>query len=56
MVSREGNGIGLGPCGMRKIVIRHQMIRITTITVVICMMRSAFSLDSWIPMMFLRQK
>ena len=37
-------------------VTRHQTIRITTITVVICMMRSAFSLDSWMPMMFLRQK
>ena len=34
----------------------HQTIRITTITVVICMMRSAFSLDSWMPMIFLRQK
>src|ERR1035438_7664878 len=34
----------------------HQTIRITTITVVICMMRRAFSLDSWMPMIFLRQK
>ena len=34
----------------------HQTIRITTITVVICMMRSAFSLDSCMPIMFLRQK
>ena len=33
-----------------------QTISITTMTVVICMIRSAFSLDSWIPMMFFRQK
>ena len=43
-LARTGSGTGLYP--FVKIVARHQMIRITTITVVICMMRSAFSLDS----------
>ena len=34
----------------------HQMSRITTITVVICMMRRALPLDSGTPFMLLRQK
>ena len=37
-------------------VVRHQTIRITTITVVTCMMRIAFSLDSCMPRMFCHQK
>ncbi len=49
-----GSGTGLKP--LVKIVARHQTISITTMTVVICMMRRAFSLDSCMPMMFLRQK
>ena len=43
-------------CGESKRVIGHQMRKATTITVVIWRMRSAFPLDSWIPLMLLRQK
>ena len=39
-----------------KTVIVHQMIRITTITVVMIMICTAFWLDSWMPWMFFRQK
>ena len=34
----------------------HQIRKATTITVVICMMRSALPLDSWMPLMLLHQK
>ena len=34
----------------------HQISRATTITVVICMILSAFPLDSWIPLVLLHQK
>ena len=34
----------------------HQTISITTITVVICMIFSASSLDSWMPLVFRHQK
>ena len=34
----------------------HQIRKATTMTVVICMMRSALPLDSWMPLMLLRQK
>jgi hypothetical protein len=39
-----------------KIVSKHHTISMTTITVVTCMMRSAFWLDSWTTMTFFRQK
>src|SRR5436309_2738312 len=34
----------------------HQMRKITTMTVVICIMRRALPLDSWMPLTLLRQK
>src|ERR1700693_1274602 len=34
----------------------HQISRMTTITVVICMIRNALPLDSWTPLMFIHQK
>src|ERR1035441_6954010 len=37
-------------------VAMHQTMRTTTMALAICMMRRAFSLDSCMPMMFLRQK
>ena len=42
--------------GARKTVIAHQMIRITTITVVMAMICNAFWLDSCIPCVFFHQK
>ncbi len=44
MFDMLGNGTGWNP--FWRIVKRHQTISITTMTVVICMMRRAFSLDS----------
>src|SRR5271154_3420004 len=40
----------------RKMVSGHQISSITTITVVICMIRSALPLDSWTPLIFAHQK
>ena len=37
-------------------VMGHQISRIATITVVICMIRSALPLDSCTPLMFIHQK
>ena len=52
----EGHGNG-GRCAPRThIVYVHQTISSTTITVVICMMRSALWLDSGMPLMFSHQK
>ena len=34
----------------------HQINNATTMTVVICMIRSALPLDSWMPLMFSHQK
>src|SRR5262249_51145420 len=42
--------------GARSSVIGHQIRKITTMTVVICTIRSALPLDSWIPLMLLHQK
>jgi len=42
--------------GEWRMVTVHQIIRITTITVVICIMRSAFTLDSRMPLVLLHQK
>ena len=39
-----------------RIVIGHHTTRIATITVVICMIRSALPLDSCTPLMFCHQK
>src|SRR5258707_11506382 len=52
-----GAGEG-GSCHLlwSKIVSGHQITKATTITVVICMMRSAAELDSWMPRILLRQK
>src|SRR5208283_4927938 len=51
-----GDGMG-GNAGCRiSTVYTHQLIRITTITVVICMMRMAFWLDSCTPLMLYHQK
>src|SRR3954454_7077976 len=38
------------------IVIGHQIRKATTITVVICIIRSALLLDSWMPLTLLHQK
>ena len=53
----DGMGAG-GICAGPRInsVIGHQIRKITTITVVICMMRSALPLDSCMPLMFSHQK
>ena len=42
--------------GARKTVMVHQMIRITTITVVMTMICKAFWLDSCMPWVFFHQK
>src|SRR6266446_2444123 len=49
-----GGGICAGPRVSR--VIEHHMRNITTMTVVICMMRSALALDSLMPFVLLHQK
>src|SRR6476661_1908504 len=59
LVSTRWLGTGEGgschlPCS--KIVSGHQIKNATTITVVICMIRRAAELDSWMPLMLLRQK
>src|SRR5882724_2649228 len=53
----EGLGAG-GRCQplVSSSVIGHQMSRMPTMTVVICMMRSALPLDSCTPLMFCHQK
>ena len=53
----EGTGAG-GNCvrWLSSMVSGHQINRIATITVVICMMRSALPLDSCTPLMFSHQK
>src|SRR5437899_8753031 len=54
IVERPGSG---GTCPPRTAsVYPHHAIMITTITVVMYMIRSAFSLDSGIPLMFSHQK
>jgi len=53
-VARRGQRHGL--VAAQETVTRHQPIRTTTMTVVSCMIRSAFWLDSCMPMMFFRQK
>ena len=47
-------GICAGPCSSS--VSGHQTRKITTMTVVICMIRSALPLDSCMPLMFSHQK
>src|SRR5262245_16271783 len=47
-------GICAGP--LVNNVTAHQIRKITIMTVMTCMMRSAFVLDSWIPLMFAHQK
>ena len=51
-------GYGSGGSGERRTstVYMHQPISTTTITVVSCMIYSAFSLDSGMPLMFSHQK
>ena len=50
------SGFGGNCTGARKTVIVHQMIRITTITVVMAIICNAFWLDSWMPCVFFHQK
>ena len=54
---KEGVGAG-GRCQPLVIssVNGHQTSKIPTMTVVICMMRSALPLDSWMPLTLLHQK
>ena len=53
----RGSGAGGNViCPRRMIVSGHQINSATTITVVICMMRSALPLDSCMPLMFCHQK
>ena len=51
-----GSGGRCRVAGCSSMVRTHQTISITTITVVTCMMRIAFSLDSCMPWMFCHQK
>ena len=52
-----GNGAGgISTLPRIRIVIGHQIRNATTMIVVTCMMRSAFPLDSWIPLMLFHQK
>ena len=53
-LSAVGSGTDWYPCFIR--VSADQPRRMTTITVVICITRSAFSLDSWMPLVFCHQK
>ena len=56
-IGGNGRGRQIAPAVLQKeCVSGHQIRRITTITVVICMMRSALPLDSWTPLMFVHQK
>ena len=50
------SGLGGNWMGARRTVMVHQMIRITTITVVMAMICSAFWLDSCMPWVFFHQK
>ncbi len=53
------DGVGAGGSvqrSFRKMVSGHQTSRMATITVVICMMRSALPLDSCTPLMLAHQK
>ena len=53
----RGSGAGGNVIWPRsRIVSGHQINNATTITVVICMMRSALPLDSWMPLVFIHQK
>ena len=52
--SGVGNGTGWNPCFNR--VKADQPSSRMTITVVICITRRAFSLDSWMPLVFCHQK
>ena len=49
-------GLGGRWTGTFSTVTVHQMIRITTMTVVMIMIWTAFWLDSWMPCVFFRQK
>src|ERR1035437_8231548 len=51
--SGAGGSLTLGASSR---VMGHQIRKATTITVVICMMRRALPLDSWMPLMLLHQK
>ena len=58
-LSWTGRASGMGRCrasGRTAIVTRHQTIMTTPMTVVAPMIFNAWSLDSWMPLMFTRQK
>src|SRR5579871_2657762 len=53
----RGSGAGGKETWPRRMIVSgHQMRNANTMMVVICMMRSALPLDSWMPLMFIRQK
>src|SRR5580698_8450096 len=53
----RGTGAGGKVTWPRSRMVRgHQINNATTITVVICIMRSALPLDSWMPLVFIHQK